>query len=355
MLSEIGTSIALAPELRGLAVSATQIGYVFGLILLVPLADHIENRLLVAGSLVANVLALIYVAISSDSTQFVIGAGLLGVSSATIQILVPLATHFAAPERRGRVVGLVMAGLLLGILLSRPIAAFVASRFGWRDLYFGSALCVSVVAIILILLIPARRPTPRHSYLYGIRAYLSLLREHPTLRRRAARQALLFGSFNLFWTAVPIWLVSGYGLTLDGVAAFALAGAGGAFIAPLAGRWADRGLARAVSIGASLATACMFILSAFSIPVWVLAICAIVIDAGVQANLVVSQREIYALDPARRGAINSVFMAILFGGGAICSYIAPVLASVSWSGIATIGAVLAMLACASLFSETSKK
>jgi predicted MFS family arabinose efflux permease len=182
----------------------------------------------------------------------------------------------------------------------------------------------------------------------------ALFRRHAVLRRRAAYQGLLFGAFSLFWTAVPIHLEREYGLGQTGIGLFALAGAGGVLAAPLAGWVADRGWIRSAS---ALAIGLVFIAFAGAVlplPVWLLAVAAIVLDAGVQVHLVVSQRLIYALDPAERSRLNSLFMSFFFIGGACGSSVATALAERGWPWVCAVGAALPAIGLVLLALERRK-
>src|ERR1700675_405794 len=229
----IGPDIHLSANTASLVVSLTQIGYAFGLFFLVPLGALVENRKLMIPTALVSIASLAAAALIHQPHAFLLISLLVGFSSVAVQILIPLAAHLAPDESRGRVVGTIMSGLLLGILLSRPLSSFIAGHFGWRAV-FGSAA-------VLAFTIPSRQPDHKATYVELIRSLGTLVATMPVLRHRALYQGLMFATFSLFWTAVPVELIRHYGLSQTGVALFALVGAIGATSAPVAGRLADAG------------------------------------------------------------------------------------------------------------------
>lgn len=143
-------------------------------------------------------------AFTHEAHWFLARSLLVGFSSVAVQILIPLAAHLAPDESRGRVVGTVMGGLLLGILLSRPISSLVADYFGWRAVFGSAAVLMAIVTTVLGLTIPRRQPDHQASYFQLIGSLGHLVRTMPVLRHRSRYQALMFASFSLFWTAAPV-------------------------------------------------------------------------------------------------------------------------------------------------------
>ncbi len=182
---------------------------------------------------------------------FLAYALLIGFSSVSVQMLIPLAAHLTPEHQRGRVVGNIMGGLLLGILLARPLSSLIADHFGWRAVFIAAAGLMAAMVLLLALTLPRRVPEHRASYAALMASLVGLLRRHRALRQRALYQALMslyqalmFGGFSLYWTAVPLALTQEHGLSQSQIAVFALIGAVGAIAAPIAGRMADAGHAR---------------------------------------------------------------------------------------------------------------
>jgi predicted MFS family arabinose efflux permease len=341
LVALIGPAVGLPQEAASLVVTLTQMGYGCGLVLLVPLGDILENRRLVTVTLCFTAAALLLAALAPSALPFLAAAFLIGITSVAAQMLLPIAAHLAPDATRGRVVGNVMSGLLTGILLARPISSLIAHSFGWRAVFGASAAFMLVIAVAMSALLPKRQPRAGFTYGELLRSLLTLVLETPILRRRATYQAALFAAFSLFWTAVPLMLAGPtFGLTQRGIALFALAGAIGAVVAPIAGRIADRGWGRPASGVAMAAVAAAFLLARLGEHGSLVALvaAAILLDAGVQANMVLGQREIYALDAGARSRLNGLYIAAAFAGGALGSGITSVtFARGGWLAVTWLG------------------
>ncbi|BAI76342.1 major facilitator superfamily, general substrate transporter (plasmid) [Azospirillum sp. B510] len=342
----IGPAIGLSPETASLVVTLTQVGYGAGLVLLVPLGDLLENRRLVVATLSSTVAALLVAAIAPTAALFLTAAFLIGVTSVAVQMLVPLAAHMAPESSRGRVVGNVMSGLLLGILLARPVSSLIADSLGWRAVFGLSALAMVGFALLLWRVLPQRRPRSQSGYGALLGSLGRLLVRTPVLQRRTVYQTMMFAAFSLYWTSVPLLLAGApFHLSQRGIALFALSGAAGALVAPIAGRIADRGWTRPAT-GFALAIAALSFLMARagegSIALLVLA--GLLLDMGVQMNMVLGQRAIYSLGAETRSRMNAIYMAIFFLGGAAGSALAGYAFAVGgWAPVTWIGAAFPTL------------
>lgn len=326
LIGLIAPAIGLAPRMAGFTVTLTQLGYGTGLLFIVSLADLVENRRLALVMLCGVIVSLVGVATARSAPAFLLFSYLTGFCCVGAQILIPFAAHMATDETRGRVVGNIMGGLVTGIMLARPAASFLAASFGWRAIFWVSAAGMVVIGAVLTRMLPERRPTTQLHYGQILVSTISLLVREPVIRRRAAYQATLFATFHLFWTATPLFLAARFGFGQRGIALFALAGAGGALAAPIAGRLADRGYIRAGTRGALIAAIVAFLIAGWSGTAGiliVLALGAILLDGATQFNQVISQRVIYAIAPEARGRITSIFMTTVFLGGAVGSSLAP--------------------------------
>lgn len=325
LIGPISASLGMSPEISGLIVTLTQIGYVIGLLLVVPLADRLENRALISSMVLVLAIALLGTALSGSALSFLACSLVIGVGAVAVQIIVPLAAHLATPERRGQVVGNVMGGLMFGIMLARPVSSFVADLTSWRTMFFVSAILMVGLALLMLRVIPRRRPSASIGYLALLRSMASLAVTTPILQRRAFYQAMMFGAFSLFWTTTPLLLAGAdYGLSQTGIALFALAGVAGVISAPIAGRLADRGLTRVATIGAMVSVMLAFAMTHLLAPgstaaLVLLVAAAVLLDLGVSGNVVLGQRAIYALGEAERSRLNAIYMATFFVGGAVGS------------------------------------
>ena len=343
----IAPDIGLTPAMASLIVSLTQIGYALGLFFLVPLGDLLENRKLMIATTAVAIASLLGAAVTEQPNLFLLVSLLIGFSSVSVQILIPLAAHLAPAESRGRVVGSIMGGLLLGILLARPVSSVVADHFGWRAMFMAAAALMAFISIVLMLTIPKRQPDHSASYSQLLRSLGTLLREQPLLRQRAFYQGCMFATFSLFWTAAPLELVRNHGLSQTQIAIFALVGAIGAIAAPIAGRLADAGHTHRASLLAMLFAVLSF-LPAFVHPLYSvigLAVTGVVLDFCVQMNMVLGQRTIYALDANSRSRLNALYMTSIFIGGAFGSAIASsVYEHGGWLGVMLVGSAFPLVA-----------
>lgn len=360
LVGPISASLGLTPAFSGLVVTLTQIGYAIGLLLIVPLGDLFENRRLILIMLSIGALAVLAAGLATGAVLFLGLALAIGLTSVTVQIIVPYAAQMAPAARRGSAVGNVMSGLMFGIMLARPISSLIAAVLSWHMVFVLSAAAMAVLGLVLARKLPTRQPSAGLTYgaLIGSLPHLALTQ--PVLRRRALYQACLFAAFSLFWTVTPLLLSSPvFGLSQFGLALFALAGAAGAFAAPLAGRLADRGWSHLGTRIALVAAASSFLFthilplgSTGALALMVLA--AITLDFAVSTNLILGQRAIYGLSEAHRSRLNGLFMAFCFVGGAIGSAAGVwIYAREGWWGASLLG--FALPAAALLYSGTERR
>jgi len=324
LIGPISASLGLSSQAAGLIVTMTQNGYGAGLLLVAPLGDLFENRRLVLAILCIAILALVGAAMSTHAATFLGAALFIGVGSVAVQVLVPYAAHLVPEAVRGRVVGNMMSGLMLGIMLSRPAASFITDASSWHAVFGVSACLMAALAAVLWIALPRRQPAPGLGYGTLLTSMGQLARHTPTLQRRALYHACLFGAFSLFWTTVPLLLAGTFHLSQNGIALFTLAGVAGAVSAPIAGRVADRGWSKPATGLAMIAVAASLLLSRIGlsgshVALAFLVFAAILLDFGVTANFVLGQRAIFSLGAHVRSRLNGLYMAIFFAGGAISS------------------------------------
>lgn len=347
LVALIGEAMGLPASAESFVFTAVQLGYAVGLVFLVPLGDVMENRRLILATMVLNVVALGGLALAPGLSALFAMLLIVGLTSAAAQMIVPLAASLAPASRRGAVVGNVMTGLLTGIMLARPVSSFLADLVGWRGVFGLAAAVVSVIAIAGLAAFPHRQPAGRHRYFAVIGSLAGLMRTQPVLRRRSLYQAAMFMAFTIFWTASPIVLLR-QGYSPSDIALFALAGVAGVFAAPVAGRLADRGYARpGTALSLALGTVAFLIAWYGETSFWLLIAAGIVIDLGVQGNMLFSQREIFQLDETIRNRLNAVYMTTFFVGGAVGSALtSPMLETFGWTGTCIVGGAVPLLALA---------
>ncbi|WP_261304227.1 MFS transporter [Paenibacillus andongensis] len=359
LVGPISSALGLSAGAAGLIVTLTQIGYGIGLLFIVPLGDILENRKLVVVSLLITALVLVIAAVVTSSYLFLLASLFIGLGSVAAQVLVPYAAHLSPEATRGHNVGNVMSGLLLGIMLARPISSLVTEFLGWRAVYYLSAGVIFFLALVLVMVLPKRQPLTTLRYPALLGSMIQLLKTTPILRRRAIYHACVFGTFSLFWTTVPMLLTSPtFQFSQKAVALFAFVGVSGALAAPVAGRLADRGLIRPAT-GIALA----LVIISFILPLIIqggstaalltLAVSGILLDMGVSANLVLGQRAIFSLGAEFRSRLNGLYMAIFFAGGAIGSATGGwAFAMGGWKAALLIGIALPVIAL--LYYTTEK-
>ena len=334
------------PALTGLVPTATQLGYAAGLFFLLPLGDIADRRRLIAWQLAAMAAALALVALAPSAPFLIAASLLLGICSSVAQQIIPFAAALADPARRGKTMGTVMAGVLCGILLSRTVAGFVGTHLGWRAMFWIAAPLALGAAGLMALLLPRNHPHATMPYGQALASVVGLWRRYPTLRRATLVQAALFAAFTVFWTILAFHLQEPrYGLGADVAGLFGILGVVGVIAAPVAGRIADRhGPARVV-----LACSTLAVLSWVLFAAWLalpgLAIGVLLLDFGVPAAFVANQHIVFALDPAARSRLNTIFMTITFIGGAIGSAGASLAWSpAGWPAVCGFGALMAAMA-----------
>lgn len=336
----------LPGQLTGLVPTVTQLGYAGGLFLLVPLGDLVERRRLIVIQFLLLAAALAAVALAPGGVLLLLASLLVGATATVAQQIVPLAAHLASPERRGAVVGKVMAGLLCGILLSRTLSGFVASHAGWREMFWlGVPLAVGAGGLMAARL-PHSRPDSTLRYSELLRSLGSLWREFRALRLAAVTQALVFASFTAFWTILALRLQQPqFGLGAEVAGLFGIVGVVGVMAAPMAGKIADRrGPGAPIIIGTVLVVASWLIFGLWS-GIIGLVIGVILLDFGVQAILVSNQHIVYALKPEARARLNTIFMTAMFIGGAAGSALAiKAWESFGWVGVVSLGVTCAAAA-----------
>jgi predicted MFS family arabinose efflux permease len=346
LLAPIASAYKVSEGNTALVVTLTQFGYALGLMVLLPLGDLLENRTLVSRILLLTAVALVAAGLSPYFGLFLAMSVLVGMTSVVAQILLPVAAHLAPERERGRYVGMVMTGLLLGVLLARTVSSLAAAALGWRTIYLVSGALMVGLSVVLRRLLPEQPAHHTDGYRRLLSSIVRLAREEPALRRRALCQALMFGAFSCFWSTVSFELINRHGLGQVGIGVFALLGAAGVAAAPLAGRLGDRGHGRSGSgLALVLALVAMVLAHYEAGNLLLLALAGILLDLAVQGHQVFSQREIYGLRPDARARINTVFMSTVYVGGAVASAAAGgVHDAYGWPGATMLGAALPAVA-----------
>jgi len=341
LLHDVARSFGVGSAAAATVVTASQIGYAAGLLLVVPLGDlHPRRRLAVLLFLGAGA-ALVLCATAPELWLFELGAVVVGCTSVAGQVMIPFAADLAPEERRGRVVARIMTGLLLGILLARTVSGLVSQVAGWRAIYWVSAVLMVSFAVVMGKALPGESPRPHVTYRGLVVSSLCMLVDEPVLRRRAALGACAFGAFSVLWTALAFLLSAppyDFGNSVIGL--FGLAGVAGVLAANLAGKLADsRRTAATTAVAGLLLVGSFGLLTLGRTSLVALLAGIVLLDMGTQGMQITNQAVIYALRPDARSRINSAYMVCYFVGGALGSLSAgAVFSGAGWSGVCLLGA-----------------
>lgn len=335
----------------GMVPMLTQAGYALGILLLAPLGDRHDRRTIILIKGLLLVAALLLCGFSGGLNALLIASFITGLTATVAQDIVPASAALAPERSRGKTVGTVMTGLLVGILLSRVVSGVVAEYLGWRTMYLVAAGAVLLISLALWRVLPRFTPGTSVSYPRLLLSLAHLWQHHQTLRRAAIAQGLLSVGFSAFWSTLALMLSDRFHLDSAVAGAFGLAGAAGALAAPLAGSVADRiGPARVTQYGATLVMvsfALMFLLPVLPVPaqLGLIIISTIGFDLGVQATLVAHQTLVYGLAPEARSRLNALMFTVVFIGMATGAALGSLaLAHFGWTGVVALSTVAAALA-----------
>lgn len=347
MLGHLARDFGVSAGTVSLVPVLTQLGNVAGIVFLAPLGDRLERRSLILATLAALVVVLAAAALAPGFLWLAVAGMGIGLFATVTQQIVPFAVHLAAPRERGRVLGLVTGGILIGILLARTISGFISDLWSWQAVFWVAAALMVATGAALAATLPRAAATTNLSYGRLLGSLWTLLGTHKTLRRAILVQALIFAAFIAFWSNLAlVFERPPYHLGATAVGLMALVGVAGALAAPLAGRFTDtRGPAAVVATGAGLLVLAFAVMGFLqgSLPAMITGV--LMMDLAVQSSQVANQTRVYALDPDARSRLNTIFMATMILGGAFGSGIGGLaFAWWGWSGTCLFGATAAGLA-----------
>ncbi|MBP5941816.1 MFS transporter [Streptomyces sp. LBUM 1476] len=342
LLVTMGHDLDMSPGAIGSVVTLTHVGYALGLFFLVPLGDVTDRRRLIVGQLGLLVVALGVVATARTAVVLLVGMAATGLFAVVTQTLVAFAASLAPADGRGRVVGLVTGGVVVGILLARTVSGVMADLAGWRSVYVVSAGCVAVLALVLYRVLPSGDGAPGLPYGQLLRSTVSLFARERLLRVRALYGLLIFAAFSTLWSSVALPLSS---LSHSAVGALGLVGVVGALAAGVAGRLNDRGLSRwTTGIALALLVVSWLPLAFTRSSLWALAVGVVLLDLAVQAVHVTNQTLIYASHPDAGSRVIGgymIFYSIGSGAGALAA--TSLYAVGGWGAVCVLGAVFSGL------------
>ncbi|EOT7490070.1 MFS transporter [Enterobacter hormaechei] len=346
LLDTIARAFDLSASSAGFIVTAAQLGYAAGLLFLVPLGDMFERRMLIVSMTLLAAGGMLITASSQSLTMMIIGTALTGLFSVVAQILVPLAATLASPEKRGKVVGTIMSGLLLGILLARTVAGLLASLGGWRTVYWVASVLMLIMALALWRGLPKVKQENHLNYPQLLASVFSLFTRDKLLRTRAILGCLTFANFSILWTSMAFLRAAPPFNYSEGVIGlFGLAGAAGALGARPAGGLADKGKSHmTTSAGLVLLLLSWAAIWYGHVSVLALIVGILVLDLTVQGVHITNQTVIYRVKPDARNRLTAGYMTSYFIGGAAGSLIsASAWQHAGWTGVCAIGAIVAAI------------
>jgi predicted MFS family arabinose efflux permease len=353
LLADIARDFHLSVTKIGLVAMLAQVGTALGMLFFVPLGDNKERRSLITLMLIAAAIALAFTATARNPLWLALACFAVGVLGSTVHLFVPFAAHLASPQERGRVVGSVFSGILLGILLARTFSGFVGAHLGWRAVYAIAAVLMLCVAALVQLLLPRSEPSVQLPYFALLHSTIDLVRSHKELRESAFLGATFFCVFSAFWTTLVFLLETPpYHCGSQAAGLFGLVGAAGAAGAPIIGRLADkRGARFAIGLGLGSILFSYIVLGVTGKTLLGLILGVLLLDFGTQAGHVANQARIYGLNADARSRLNMFYMVCYFAGGAAGSMMgAYAWHTYGWSGVCVACLCIMTLALAKFFA-----
>jgi predicted MFS family arabinose efflux permease len=356
LLEEIARTLHVSRGRAGQVSMLTQLGYAAGMFFIAPMADMVKRKRLMLIIFVFIVLSLVFTATAANIDVLIVASFILGAASMIPQLLVPMAAHLAKPSERGKKIGVIMSGLLIGILLSRTFSGFIGEYFGWRAVFFIAAGIMLVIWLLIWVFLPEVEPDYKGNYKELMASLIGLVKHEPRLRLAALRGALCFACFSAFWTTIVFLLKQNFNMGSNVAGEFGLVGAFGAIAAGLMGRLSDKMDAyklSAFTLSLILVSFVIFIFSGHSIAGLIVGV--IVLDMGVQATHISNQSIIFALKPEARNRINTIYMVAYFLGGSAGTLFASMIwKTYQWNGVCAIGIVLSVVALIIHFANHHK-
>lgn len=348
LLDQLSIAFNIDPSIIGVVITITQIFYGLGLLLLVPLGDLLNQRRLIIGQMLLSTTALVIVGTASYSIVLFTGMALVGLLAVVTQTLVAFAATIASPAERGRVVGIVTSGIVIGILLARTFAGLLTDLAGWRTVYLVSAAFMLIMVCLFVKVLPTvEREVKSLPYHQLIRSVFTLLKQERTLRIRAVLAMLIFADFSILWTSLVLPLsATPLALSHSVIGAFGLVGVAGALAAARAGKLADRGYAqRTTGIALALLLISWLFISYLEQSLFALIVGIVLLDLAVQAVHVTNQALILPLRTEARSRLTAgymIFYSIGSASGSIAS--TQIYAHFGWEGVSFLGASISAIA-----------
>lgn len=346
LLHSITHDLNIAVEHAGSIIMAAQFSYAVGLLFITPLGDKFERKHLIIILMVLSTCGLIVSALSKNLWMLIIGTSMTGLFSTVAQVLIPFAATLSKPEHRGKIVGTLMSGMLLGILLGRTFAGAISTIADWHYVYWIATSIMGIVTLLLWISLPTYRNTININYFQLLWSIGSLYKQEPILRIRSLLAVISFALFSLLWTPLAFLLSNDpYHYSDFIIGLFGIAGAAGALGSPIVGKLSDKGkgwLATTIGLGLLLLSWLPLSLAQYSIIALILGV--VILDFSVQVTHVSNMSAIYQIRPEARSRMNTGYMVCYFIGGMLGSIGSTYLFShYGWIAILVSGTILGLM------------
>ncbi|MGN6567407.1 MAG: MFS transporter, partial [Flavipsychrobacter sp.] len=318
ILKDIAASLHASEGQVGNIAVLAQAGYGLGLFFITPLGDKVNRKKLILVLQLALLASLIGMTLINSLQGIFIMNLLIGLFCVAAQVILPMVAGMD-PVNRGKNVGIVFTGILVGILAARVFSGYIASWLGWRYVYGISAGLLFITMLLVQFSLPAIRQSFQGNYLNLLKSTLAQFVRFPLLRRTALLGAFVFGAFCSFWTTLTFHLSKApFNYHANTIGLFGILAIGGALVAPVFGKRADKGSAmRSQLFAVSMLIVSILFIKIFPYSLISLIIAVLLLDIGVQATQVTNIATIYTLDAAAHSRINTVYMTIYFIGGSL--------------------------------------
>ncbi|GGP98212.1 putative MFS family arabinose efflux permease [Actinomadura coerulea] len=348
VLGVMGGDLGVPVDSLGWFVAAGQLGYLAGLVLLVPLGDMLDRRRLIAAHLALVAAGTAVTAVAPGAWAAFSGLAAAGVFAVVVQTAVAYTASISPPAERGRNLGIVTSGVVIGILGARIVAGVLADVWGWRSIYLVLAALAGVLALLSLTSLPADARTDTARYGQVLRS-LGGLFVQPVFLGRGLIAFFLFASFGTLWSGMALPLAGEpWHLTEAQIGLFGVAGLAGALGAARSGRWGDAGHARLVTgIALALLVASWAAIGQlpWSLPLLVLGV--VLLDFAVQAVHVSNQHTLTTAYPDRTSTTIGAYMVFYSLGSALGAAATTALFDATgWIGPTVLGTTLALCALA---------
>lgn len=340
LLSQIASTFNVSQQSISLVPMLNQIGYAIGMFFILPLGDIKEKRSLIILMLLLSAVSLTLMSVSQNINMLFFSAFAIGLTNVAPHLIIAFAAQLSKPSERGKIIGTVMSGLLIGILFSRTFSGIVGSAFSWRLVYAIAVGLIILLTLLLWILFPFSPAKSNIGYTNLLKSLWNLIKNEPVLRQASLSGAMMFAAFSAFWTTLIFLLESpAYKLGAQTAGLFGLVGVIGALAVPLVGKFADKKSPKFTLLIAVFCSALSFICFwMLGLKLWGLIIGVILLDLGTQSGQISNQTKIYALNGEARNRINTVFMVSYFIGGSLGSYLGVYgWSRFGWNGVCAVG------------------